>query len=66
MGVDEEDAILVPRRGRHSFAEIRAALFPEGPPEPKSLEELKAGIECHVATRHARVGGAQPEGLPEA
>jgi bifunctional DNA-binding transcriptional regulator/antitoxin component of YhaV-PrlF toxin-antitoxin module len=50
----EGDAIFVTRRGKHTFADVRAALFPDGPPEPKDLEDLKAGIESYVATRHAR------------
>jgi hypothetical protein len=66
MEVKEGDVVLGSLRGRHSVAEIRAALFPGGPPEPKSLEELKAGIESYVATRHTQVGGGQPEGLPDA
>lgn len=40
--------------GGHSSAEIRQTLFPEGPPEPRSLVELKAGIRQHLRAKHAR------------
>ena len=50
----EGDTVVVRRRGKHSFAELRNALFPEGPPEPHGLEELKAGLEDAIRARHAR------------
>ena len=48
------DGIVVRRAGRYSFADMRAALFPNGPGRPRSLDELKAGIRAHVRRRHAR------------
>jgi AbrB family looped-hinge helix DNA binding protein len=48
------DTITVKRAGRYSSAEIRQTLFPDGPPETKSLDELKAGIRQHLRTKHAR------------
>lgn len=50
----EGDAIRVKRAGRYGFAEVRKALFPEGPPEPKSLEQLTDGIRKHLRAKHAR------------
>lgn len=50
----EGEKVVVRRRGKHSFADLRKALFPQGPPEPRSLEELKAGIEDHIRAKHAR------------
>ena len=52
---DEDDGKIVVRRaGKYTFEDIRKKLFPEGPPEPKTLEELKEGIEQHIRERHAR------------
>jgi antitoxin PrlF len=48
------DGIMVRRAGRYSFADIRAALFPNGPGRARNLDELKAGIRTHVRRRHAR------------
>lgn len=48
------DQIVLRRIGRHTFADVRAALFPEGPPKPKTLEELKEGIAAHMRKKHAR------------
>lgn len=33
---------------KYSFEAIHAALFPDGPPKPKSLEELKEGIREYM------------------
>ncbi|MBI4892313.1 MAG: AbrB/MazE/SpoVT family DNA-binding domain-containing protein [Acidobacteria bacterium] len=52
---DEVDhKIVVRRAGRFTNEEIRTALFPEGPPEPKSLADLKQGIRRRLAEKHAR------------
>ncbi len=50
----EGDAVVVRRRGTHTLADLRQALFPEGPPAEHDLDELKAGIETYVRARHAR------------
>ena len=49
----EGEAVVVRRSRRFSFDEIRAELFPDGPPESKSLDALKQGIRDH-ARRRAR------------
>lgn len=51
---EEGDAVVVRRSGRYTFKDVRAALFPDGPPPPRSLEELKEGIRRYVRKRHAR------------
>ena len=51
---ETQDGILVRRAGRHSFADMRAALFPNGPGSARSADEIKAGIRAHVRRRHAR------------
>ncbi len=46
--------IVVRRAGRYTSAEIHAALFPGGPPLPKSATDLKDGIRRRMRKRHAR------------
>ena len=50
----EGDTIVVRRARRHTSAEIHQVLFPEGPPSPRSLDELKDGIRDYMKERHAR------------
>ena len=52
--VETGEGLLVKRAGEYSFEDLRAALFPDGPPRPRSTEELKAGIRSHMKKRHAR------------
>ena len=42
------------RAGRYSSADMHQALFPEGPPESRSIGELKQGIGRHLNKRRAR------------
>ena len=50
---DEEDGKIVVRRaGRYTNEDIHRVLFPEGPPEPKTLEELKDGIRQYIIEKH--------------
>jgi hypothetical protein len=52
---DEDGGTIVVRRaGRYTFEDIHRALFPKGPPKPKTLEQLKQGIRQYVRKRHAR------------
>ena len=51
---EKDDEIIVRRAGRHSSADVHAALFPNGAPRPKSAEELKEGIRANMRKRHAR------------
>jgi AbrB family looped-hinge helix DNA binding protein len=50
---EEGDQIVVRRAGRHTFEDIRQALFTT-PPRPRTLDELKAGIRGRMRKRHAR------------
>lgn len=50
----EGDDVVVRRAHRYSSADVHAALFPDGPPPAKRLEELKEGIRADIARRHAR------------
>jgi AbrB family looped-hinge helix DNA binding protein len=45
--------ITVRKKGDLTFAEIRKILFPDGPPERKTLKELKQGISNYIRKRHA-------------
>jgi bifunctional DNA-binding transcriptional regulator/antitoxin component of YhaV-PrlF toxin-antitoxin module len=49
----EGETVVVRRVGMHSFADIRKALFPEGPPDPRDLQDLKKGIEDYIRAKHA-------------
>ena len=48
------DQVVVSRGHRYSTADLHAKLFPGGPPEAQSLDELKDGLRHDVAKRHAR------------
>jgi antitoxin PrlF len=48
------DDVIVRRSRRFSSEDIRAVLFPDGPPAPRSLEELKQGIRDHARRRARR------------
>lgn len=48
------DEIVVRRAGRYSFEDINKMLFPEGPPEPVSVEEMDEAIRTHIRKKHAR------------
>ena len=51
---EKDDEIIVRRAGRHSSADVHAALFPKGAPAPKSAEDIKEGIRANMRKRHAR------------
>jgi len=50
----EGENIVVRRAGRFSWEDIHRRLFPQGPPEPRTIDEMKAGIERHMRERYAR------------
>ena len=50
---EEGERIVVRRAGRYTSEDVHHALF-EKPPEPRTLEELKAGLRQYVKSRHAR------------
>jgi antitoxin PrlF len=51
---EEGDKIVVRRAGRFTSEDVHLALFPQAPPRPRSLDELKEEIRRHVRRRHAR------------
>lgn len=52
----EEDGenIVVRRSARFTSEDIHRALFPDGPPKPRTIAEMKDAIRKHVRERHAR------------
>jgi AbrB family looped-hinge helix DNA binding protein len=51
---EDGDKIVVRRSGRFTSEDIHRALFPEGPPKPRTLAELKEGIRQHMRDRYGR------------
>lgn len=50
----EGDNIVVRRSARVSTEDIHRAVFPEGPPKPRTLDEMTDGIRQYVRKRYAR------------
>jgi antitoxin PrlF len=48
------EQIVVRKAGRYSSEDVHRALFPEKPPAPRSLSELKEGVRQYIRKRHAR------------
>jgi AbrB family looped-hinge helix DNA binding protein len=52
---DEADgAIVVRRKGKYSSLDIHKALFPDGPPKRRSVEDMNRGVTEYMRRRHAR------------
>lgn len=51
---EKGDEIVVRRAGKFSSGDLHAAAFPDGPPAPKTLKDLKEGIAAHLRKKHAR------------
>jgi antitoxin PrlF len=51
---EDGDQIVVRRVGQYSFEDVHQALFPEGAPARRSLDDLKEGRRTYVRKRHAR------------
>lgn len=50
---EEGGNIVVRRAGRFTSEDIRRALFPDGAPEPRTIDDMKEGIRRRVRERHA-------------
>ena len=50
---EEADKIIVRRAGTFTSEDIHHALFHGQTPKPRSLEELKEGLQQHARNRHA-------------
>ena len=51
---EEGENIVVRRSARFSSEDIHRVLFPEGAPQPRTVEEMKEGIRRYVRQRYAR------------
>jgi antitoxin PrlF len=51
---EDGNKIVVRRSGKYSSDDIHRALFPNGPPKARTLEELKEGIAQYMRNRHGR------------
>jgi len=51
---EQGDQIVVRRAGRYGWDDVRNALFPKGPPQARTLDELKDGRKTYVRRKHAR------------
>lgn len=51
---EEGGKMVVRRAGEYTFEDIHRAAFPEGPPKPRTLAELKEGIRENIRRRHGR------------
>ncbi len=50
----EGEKVIVRRSARYSSEDIHRAVFPNGRPRRRTIEELKEGIRRYVRARHAR------------
>ncbi|PYS30800.1 MAG: AbrB/MazE/SpoVT family DNA-binding domain-containing protein [Acidobacteria bacterium] len=51
---DEGEAVVVRRAGRYTSEDVHRAIFPQGVPARRTLDELAEGIRRHIKKRHAR------------
>ncbi len=52
--VESDGKIVLQRAEGYTFEDIRKALFPNGPPPYKSVEEMDEGIAEYMRERHVR------------
>lgn len=50
----EDDVIVVRKSTRYASADVHEVLFPDGPPDARSLGELRRGLHDDIVRRHAR------------
>jgi AbrB family looped-hinge helix DNA binding protein len=51
---EQGDQIVVRRAGRYGWDDVRKALFPKGPPQSRTMDELKEGRKTYIRRKHAR------------
>lgn len=51
---EEDGKIVVRRSGKYDWEDIHKALFPKGPPAPRTIEEMDEGIRRYMRKKHAR------------
>lgn len=50
----EGEKVVVKRSGKYTLDDAHKVLFPNGPPQGRTLEELKEGIAGYIRAKHAR------------
>jgi antitoxin PrlF len=51
---EDGDQIVVRRVGKYTSMDIHKVLFPDGPPKPLSLADMKEGIRQYIRGKNAR------------
>jgi antitoxin PrlF len=51
---EEEGKIVVRKSGKYDWDDIHKALFPKGPPRPRTVEEMDEGIRRYIRKKYAR------------
>jgi len=51
---EEGDAVIVRKAGRFSSEDIHRAIFLQGAPAPKKVEEFDKGVRRYMKKKHAR------------
>jgi AbrB family looped-hinge helix DNA binding protein len=51
---EEGDAVVVRKAGRHTSQDIHRAIFPDGVPVPRKIEEFDKGLRRYMKKKHAR------------
>ena len=51
---EQGETVIVRRAGRYNSEDIHQAVFPKGAGAPRTVRELKEGIQRHIKKRHAR------------
>jgi len=51
---EEGDAVVVRKAGRYTSEDIHRAIFPQGTPASKKLEEFDKGVRRYMKKKHAR------------
>jgi antitoxin PrlF len=51
---EEGDAVVVRKAGRYTSEDIHRAIFPQGTPAPKKVEEFDKGVRRYMKKKHAR------------
>jgi AbrB family looped-hinge helix DNA binding protein len=51
---EQGDQIVVRRADRYGWDDVRKALFPRGPPQSHTLDELKDGKKTYIRRKYAR------------
>jgi antitoxin PrlF len=51
---EEDGKIVIRKSGKYDWDDIHKALFPKGPPRPRTIEEMDEGIRRYIRKKYAR------------